>query len=120
MKLKNGEILELYETLSRLSQNKELKLKVSLGYKLLKNKEQLYPSAKIVYELRQKILNDYGTRDKDGNIIVLKENIETVNNQINELMNFENFIDIVEISLDELEPYELNMEDIEGIRYIIK
>ena len=62
----------------------------------------------------------YGTRDKNGDIIVLRENIDEVNQKINELMDIDNLVDIIKISFEDIENYELNIEDIEGIRYMIK
>ena len=70
--------------------------------------------------MRQNILMEYGTRDKNGDIIVLRENIDEVNQKINELMDIDNLIDIIKISFEDIENYELNIEDIEGIRYMIK
>lgn len=70
--------------------------------------------------MRQKILMEYGTKDKNGDIIVLRENIDKVNQKINELMDIDNLVDIIKISFEDIENYELNIEDIEGIRYMIK
>lgn len=70
--------------------------------------------------MRQKILMEYGTRDKNGDIVVLRENIDEVNQKINELMDIDNLVDIIKISFKDIENYELNIEDIEGIRYMIK
>lgn len=63
---------------------------------------------------------EYGTKDKNGDIIVLRENINEVNQKINELMDIDNLVDIIKISFEDIENYELNIEDIEGIRYMIK
>ena len=62
----------------------------------------------------------YGTRDKNGDIVVLRENIDEVNQKINELMDIDNLVDIIKIPFEDIENYELNIEDIEGIRYMIK
>jgi len=62
----------------------------------------------------------YGTKDKNGDIVVLRENIDEVNQKINELMDIENSIEIIKISLEELDLYEMHMENIEGIQYMIK
>ena len=70
--------------------------------------------------MRQNILMEYGTRDKNGDIVVLRENIDEVNQKINELMEIDNLVDIIKISFEDIENYELNIEDIEGIRYMIK
>lgn len=63
---------------------------------------------------------EYGTKDKNGDIVVLRENIDEVNQKINELMDIDNLVDITKISFEDIENYELNIEDIEGIRYMIK
>ena len=55
--MKNGEIVELYEALNRICSQKDLKLKVSIGYTFLKNKEKLYPEANY---LRYAIENSNG------------------------------------------------------------
>lgn len=70
--------------------------------------------------MRQKILMEYGTKDKNGDIVVLRENIDEVNQKIKELMDIDNLVDIIKISFEDIENYELNIEDIEGIRYMIK
>ena len=70
--------------------------------------------------MRQNILMQYGTKDKNGDIIVLRENIDEVNQKINELMDIDNLVDIIKISFEDIENYELNIVDIEGIRYMIK
>lgn len=70
--------------------------------------------------MRQKILMEYGTKDKNGDIVVLRENIDEVNQKINELMDIDNLVDIIKISFEDIENYELNIEDIEGIQYMIK
>lgn len=62
----------------------------------------------------------YGTKDKNGDIVVLRENIDEVNQKINELMDIDNLVDIIKISFEDIENYELNIEDIEGIQYMIK
>lgn len=63
---------------------------------------------------------EYGTNDKNGGIIVLRENIDEVNQKINELMSIDNLVDITKISFEDIENYEMKIEDIEGIRYMIK
>jgi len=35
-------------------------------------------------------------------------------------MDIDNLVDIIKISFEDIKNYELNIEDIEGIRYMIK
>lgn len=114
----NNDIIALYETLNRISENKDLKFDIKLGYIFAKNKAKLKSEANLIYDMRQQILMEYGTIE--GNeIIVDKDKVNEVNDKIAELANIENNIDITQISLDQLEPYKMSMEDIEGLMPMI-
>lgn len=113
--MKNGEVLTLYETLERISRNKELKFNVKLGYIMARNKEKLRQEALIIYDQRRQILMEYGTFDKNGDIIVPKDSIVDTNKKINELLEIENKVEIDCLPIDVFEEHELNMEDIEGL-----
>jgi len=91
--MKNGEILTLYETLNRLTENKDLKFNVSVGYILAKNKAKIKQEALIIYDLRRQIILEHGTIE-NSDIIVPKEYVNEVNQKINELMNIENDIQL--------------------------
>lgn len=117
--MKNGEVLELYETLQRISQNKELKFSVALGYMIAKNKEKLRQEATIIYGLRRDIIMEHG-RVEGKDIIVPNEYVDEVNNKVNDLMEIENDVEITKVPVDLFENIELNMEDIEGLSSMIQ
>ena len=112
--MKNGEVLELYETLERIKQNKELKFNVKLGYAITKNKEILRKEAQIIYDMRREILLEHGTIE-GTDIIVPKEFARETNQKINDLMEIENNVNIILVPLEAFEEMELNIEDIEGL-----
>ncbi len=117
--MKNGEVLELYETLQRISSNKDLKFNVKLGYAMAKNKERLRQEATIIYGLRRDIIMEHGRVDgKD--IIVPNEYIDEVNQKINDLMDIENDVEVILVPVDAFENLELNMEDIEGLMRMVQ
>ena len=117
--MKNGEVLELYETLQRISQNKELKFSVALGYTMAKNKEKLRQEATIIYGLRRDIIMEYGRIDgKD--IVVPNEYVDEVNKKVNDLMEIENDVEVIKVSVNLFANIELNMEDIEGLSGMIQ
>ena len=117
--MKNGEVLELYETLQRISQNKDLKFSVALGYMMAKNKEKLRQEAVIIYRLRRDIIMEHGRIDgKD--IIVPNEYVDEVNKKVNDLMEIENDVEIMQVPIDAFENLELNMEDIEGLMKMVQ
>ena len=117
--MKNGEVLELYETLQRIGQNKELKFSVALGYTMAKNKEKLRQEATIIYGLRRDIIMEHGR--VDGNdIVVPNEYVDEVNKKVNDLMEIENDVEVMKVPIDLFENIELNMEDIEGLSGMIQ
>ena len=117
--MKNGDVLQAYETLNRISENKDLKFNVALGYTIIKNKEKLRQEAVIIYKMRQDIIMEHGRLDgKD--IVVPNEYIDEVNKKINDLMEIENDVEITLIPIEWFDDVELNMEDIEGLSKIIQ
>ena len=117
--MKNGEVLELYETLQRISQNKDLKFNVKLGYAMAKNKEKLRQEATIIYNLRRDIIMEHG-RVEGKDIVVPNEYIDEVNKKVNDLMEIENDVEIILVPIDAFDELELNMEDIEGLMRMVE
>lgn len=117
----NGEVLNLFETLERISRNKDLKFKVGVGFLMAKNREILRPEAKIIYQLRQDIINEYATQQDNGDLLVPKLKIDEVNNKINELMGLQNDVRIWQISIEEFdgEGIELGLEDFNGLMHML-
>lgn len=117
--MKNGEIIELYETLQRISENKDLKFNVALGYTMARNKEKLRQEATIIYKMRRDIIMEHGQVDgKD--ITVPAEYVDEINKKINDLMEIENDIKLTQVPIELFNDIELNMEDIEGLSGMIQ
>ena len=119
MILKNADVLILYETLSRLMENKELKFNVKVGYFMAKNKAALESIANVVYDMRRELVMNYGTTDGDE-IQIPKESMEELNSKVEELLNVENEVDIIQVPIEMLEKSEMNFEDIVGLTYMIQ
>ena len=117
--MKNGEVLELYETLQRIGQNKELKFSVALGYIMAKNKEKLRQEVTIIYGLRRDIIMEHGRID-GKEIVVPNEYVDEVNKKVNDLLEIENDVEITKVPIDLFENIELNIEDIEGLSGMIQ
>ena len=113
--MKNGDILLLYETLSRITSNPELKFNIRIGYIMARNKEKIRAEAVIISNQRRQIILEYGTL-KDDELIVPKDKIDEVNQKINELMEIESDIQITTIPINEFDDNnKLNITDIEGL-----
>ena len=116
--MKNGEILELYEALNRISAKKDVKFSVYAGYAIAKNKEVLRQEAALIYKMRQDIIMEHGTLN-GTHITVPKEYIDEVNQKIDELMEIETDVKLLLVPVDAFFGVELNMEDIEGLSFMI-
>ena len=119
MKIKNEEIMNLYETLVRISEDKDMIFSIKIGYQLAKIKIKLKDEVNIIYNLREKILREAGNENQDGDFIIPKEKILETNNKIIELMNIENELDLPSIELQDIN-LNLSIKDIEGLLPIIK
>lgn len=109
----------MYETLTRIGNDPDLKFSVALGYTMAKNKEKLRQEAVIIYQMRRDIILEHGEPDgKD--IVVPNEYVDEVNRKIDELMEIENDVQIMQVPVDLFDTIELNMEDIEGLSGMIQ
>lgn len=117
--MKNGEVLNLYQTIQGLIQDKDLRFNIQVGYALLKNKAILEDEAKIIYEARHNIIEQYG-KIEDGVYKVPQEKIDEANLKIQELMEIENEIGekLKIISFDQIEE-NLRLDQIEGLMPIL-
>lgn len=119
MRLKNEQIVELYEALEKITSDKEQVLSVGLAYKLLRAKQLLKEEAQLIYTLKKQIWLKYGTIDEDKQISIAKEQLQDVVTEISLLYGLEVDIDIPTIQLSELDGLELNLEEIDGLKYMI-
>ena len=117
--MKNGEVLNMYQTLTRISNNPDLKFGVALGYTMAKNREKLRQEATIIYQMRQDIIMEHGKLD-GRDIVVPNEYVDEVNKKVNELMELENDVSVIQVPVELFDTIELSMEDIEGLSGMIQ
>lgn len=113
--MKLYQIENVYQSLTKLL-TKELSIKTS--YKLSKLGKLIIDEYKLFEETRMKIIDKYGDKDEEGNIIqndnkitIPKENLDSFNKEFNELMDIEVKFDFEPISIDKLG--EINISPID-------
>ena len=107
MKLTNKRILEDANGLSQLTQ-KSLPIKVS--YAIAKNIAKIQPILKVYNDEKQKLIDQYSVKDKEGKTKVGEDNQITIQKEfladwtkdIKELNEIENDIDIHKFNIDAL------------------
>lgn len=106
------------------------KLPIKTSYKFTKFFNELETEVKFFNESLQKLIEEYGKRDEDGNFIytddkqgikIQDDKFQECMNKINELNNLEvNLTYVPEFTLDELESLNLEMKYIDCLLPYIK
>ena len=116
----NTEIYTLYESLVKLSQNKELKMPAKVGYLLLKNKNLLEPYYKALMEARYGIIEKYAVTTEDGQLQVPAEKLDVANAELNDLLAMEEEgINLSKIKVDNL-PDNIELELLDNLMLILE
>ena len=127
MKLTNERILNDANGLSQLTQ---MKLPTKVSYAIAKNIDKIQSILKIYNVEKQKLLDQYSIKDKNGKtkvgednkITIQKEHLADWTKEIKELSEIENEIDIHKFNISSLENgnYEMSAGEFMLIDYMIE
>ncbi|WP_238906626.1 hypothetical protein [Clostridium sp. YIM B02506] len=125
VKLSNEQIINDANKLRAISE-KQLPVKVS--YALAKNIGKIESELKVYNKERNKLLDQYATKDekgefkfdKEGQVIFKDGCKEKWDKDINELLEIENEIDIHKFNINELEGYSISPSELMVIDYMIQ
>ena len=125
VKLSNEQIINDANKLRAISE-KQLPIKVS--YALAKNIGKIESELKVYNKERNKLLDQYATKDKKGEFkfdkegqVIFKDGCkEKWEKDIRELLEIENEIDIHKFKIDELEGYSISPRELMVIDYMIQ
>lgn len=117
--MKNKDILKLYETLNRLMMDSDKKFSVRLGFMLMKNRALIESDAKLIMEMRNKLLHQYGELQENGDIVIAKDKVDEIQKKLDELMNINVDMILAQVPIEEFEEIELPLDDINGLRPLI-
>ena len=125
VKLSNEQIINDANKLRAISE-KQLPIKVS--YALAKNIGKIESELKVYNKERNKLLDQYATKDekgefkfdKEGQVIFKDGCKEKWDKDINELLEIENEIDIHKFNINELEGYSISPSELMVIDYMIQ
>ena len=124
MKLTNKQIINSIDSLKNLS-SKELDVKTS--FIIAKNIKAIDEISDIFISEKMKLVNKYGTKDKEGNLKVDDNGaVEIANNNLKEwnrsyakLLEIENEVDIQKIKLSNLD-IKVSAQELLAIEYMIE
>lgn len=121
MRLNNKEIYDIYEKLQLSFDNNSRYFPVKINFFIQKNKKVLKELCDIIDVSKQSIAQQYGVMDsEDVNLFHIKpENIEIAQKELNDLMNIEHDLNIMMISLKDIENLEFTPNQMEAIMFMI-
>ena len=120
MKLTNEQICDYYIALSNLKDSKKL-LPVKVSYAIVRNIKLFQPIVESVDTVRLEVLVKYGTPSvsQSGSYDIPPENIEVVGKELKDLGSSENEVNVLTIKLDALDGYELSVEEMDALYFMI-
>ena len=116
----NEELLRLYETLNRITNNREMTFDIKLGYYFAKNKAAIRDEAILLYNTRQELMLKYGELQENGDIIIKKDLVDVVQAKLDEIMKIETNVQVTPILITDFDKLQLTLEDIEGLMPILE
>lgn len=119
MEIKLKKIVTANGALNKLM-SKEVPIKV--GFQLSKIAKKLNEELSIYNDNRVKLIKKYGEEDKkkNGNYNIKKENIETFQKELTELMEVKVKVDIDKIKIKEIENVKLSGGDLLALDFLLE
>lgn len=116
--MKNKDIVTIYEGLSELYNDKQFVFDIKTSFILAKNKNILEPLYDAIIQARNSILIKYGEQ-KGTEYTIKKENIEAFKEQVEQLMEIDNFVSLQKIKLADLDG-KIGIKIMQGLLPIIE
>lgn len=109
----NKEIMELYEGLNKVLSHQELRFPAKVSFSMMRNYRDLMPIVDDIALAKDGVLQTYGTpiEDKPGYYHIPRENGEKAQAELNALDNVKQDINILKISVSDLEGMELSLDE---------
>lgn len=115
---------EIYENALNAQQfyeeNFDIYFPVKCSFYIYKNLNILIDAASYVDKSRQKILQKFGTPDKEGKYKIAEKEREFVQKELESLSNLYQDLDITLISLEDFEGLQLSLKQMKALSFMIK
>lgn len=111
--MKNKEVMELYEGLNKVLSHQDLRFPAKVSFSMMRNYRNLMPIVDDIILAKDGVLQTYGSPidDKPGYYHIPPENGEKAQAELNALDNIEQTVNILKITISDLEGMELSLEE---------
>lgn len=122
--MKNKDIYKYYMLLNSFvtsAEEKKLYLPSKINFYFQKNKNNLSNACEAIFKTRQDICIEYGIYVKEDDSFKFSDDIrDTVNEELDNLLEIEQELDIFMIKLSDLEGLEFTLEQMEALMFMIE
>ena len=118
----NRDIITMYQGLSQLASNEEMRLPARVSFAVVRNLNVLIPIIEDIDMARQSIAETYGTLDTDNptQYRIPENNRDTVNQELDAIMETEVDVPLVKIKMTEIEDLNISIAMAEALMFMVE
>lgn len=118
----NRDIITMYQGLSQLASNEEMRLPARVSFAVVRNLKMLIPIIEDIDMARQSIAETYGTLDADNptQYRISENNRDTVNQELDAIMETEVDVPLVKIKMTEIEDLNISIAMAEALMFMVE
>ena len=118
----NRDIITMYQGLSQLASNEEMRLPARVSFAVVRNLKMLIPIIEDIDMARQSIAETYGTLDADNptQYRIPENNRDTVNQELDAIMETEVDVPLVKIKMTEIEDLNISIDMAEALMFMVE
>ena len=118
----NRDIITMYQGLSQLASNEGMRLPARVSFAVVRNLKMLIPIIEDIDMARQSIAETYGTLDVDNptQYRIPENNRDTVNRELDAIMETEVDVPLVKIKMTEIEDLNISIAMAEALMFMVE
>ena len=118
----NRDIITMYQGLSQLASNEGMRLPARVSFAVVRNLKMLIPIIEDIDMARQSIAETYGTLDVNNptQYRIPENNRDTVNQELNAIMETEVDVPLVKIKMTEIEDLNISIAMAEALMFMVE
>lgn len=118
----NRDIIIMYQGLSQLASNDEMRLPARVSFAVARNLKMLIPIIEDIDMARQSIAETYGTLDVDNptQYRIPENNRDIVNQELDAIMETEVDVPLVKIKMTEIEDLNISIAMAEALMFMVE
>ena len=119
MKLKNSDIVKIYETLINIYNQKDMKFSAKIAFSLIRNINLLQPYYTNIMEVREDLIRNNGLELADGTYQIPQDSIDFINQELQDLLDIECEIELNKINFEDFPQLQLTLNEWESLEKIL-